>query len=151
MIDAKRPQYPTIYRHNKPYKSPSSGYRTLPLPEYPIVQYQYTTAPSPHSVKLIAKPPIVSHTTTSKICLDGYKLSDDGSCEKDINTPPKKVETEVPCNDTLKSDIESQIKMSRNEEDPIGAPGNITSVETDVMNVQQDDNIVAIAEIKGND
>ena len=151
MIDAKRPQYPTIYRQNKPYKSPSSGYRTLPLPKYPIVQYQYPTTSSPHSVKLIAKPPIVSYTTTSKTCPDGYKLSDDGSCEKDINTPAKTVETEVPCNDTLKSDIENQIKMSRNEEDPIDAPGNITSVETDVMNVQQDVNIVAIAEIKGND
>ena len=151
MIDAKRPQYPTIYRHNKPYKSPSSGYRTLPLPEYPIVQYQYTTTPSPHLVKLIAKPPIVSHTTTLKTCSDGYKLSGDGSCKKDINNPPPKVETEVPCNDTLKSDIESQIKMSRNEEDPISAPSNITSVETDVMNVQQEDNIVAIADIKDDD
>ena len=151
MIDAKRPQYPTIYRQNQPYKSPSSGYRTLPLPEYPIVQHRYRTTPSPHSVKIIATPPIVTYTTTSKICPDGYKLSDDGTCEKDINTPAKTVETEVPCNDTLKSDIENQIKMSQNEEDPIGAPGNITSVETDVMNVQQDDNIVAIAEIKGND
>ena len=151
MIDAKRPQYPTIYRQNKPYKSPSSGYRTLPLPKYPIVQYRNPTTLSPHSVKLVATPPIVSHTTTSKTCPDGYMLSEDGSCEKDINTPPKKVETEIPCNDTLKSDIESQIKMSRNEEDPIGAPGNITSVETDVMNVQQEDNIVAIAEIKDDD
>ena len=151
MIDAKRPQYPTIYRQNKPYKSPSSGYRTLPLPEYPIVQYQYTTTPSPQSVKLIAKPPIVSQTTTLKTCSDGYKLSGDGSCEKDINNPPPKVETEVPCNDTLKSDIENQIKMSQNEEDPIGAPDNITSIESDLMNVQHEDNIVVIAEIEGDE
>ena len=149
MIDAKRPQYPTIYRHNKPYKSPSSGYRTLPLPKHPIVQYQYPTTSSPHSVKLIATPPIVSYTTTSKTCADGYTLSDDGSCEKDINTPAKTVETEVPCNDTLKSDIKNQIKMSQNEEDPIGAPDNITSVETDLMNAQHEDNIVLIADIEG--
>ena len=151
MIDAKRPQYPTIYRHNKPYKSPSSGYRTLPLPKYPIVQYQYPTTSSPHSVELIAKPPIVSHTRTLKTCPDGYKLSGDGSCEKETNTPPPKVETEVACNDTLKSDIENQIKMSQIEENPIGAPHNITSNETDLMNVQQEDNIVVIAEIEGDD
>ena len=151
MIDAKRPQYPTIYRQNQPYKSPSSGYRTLPLPKYPIVQYRYPTTPSPHSVKIIATPPIVTYTTTSKICPDGYKLSDDGTCEKEIKTPPPKVETEVPCNDTLKSDIENQIKMSQNEKDPIGAPDNITSVETDLMNVQQEDNIVVIAEIEGDE
>ena len=151
MIDAKRPQYPTIYRQNKPYKSPTSGYRTLPLPKYPIVQYQYPTTSSPHSVELIAKPPIVSYTTTLKTCPDGYKLSGDGSCETEINTPPPKVQTEVACNDTLKSDIENQIKMSQNEENPIGAPGNTTSVETDVMNVQHEDNIVVIAEIEGDD
>jgi len=151
VIDAKRPQYPTIYRQNKPYKSPSSGYRTLPLPKYPIVQYQYPTTSSPHSVKLIAKPPIVSYTTTLKTCSDGYKLSDVGSGEKEINIPPPKVETEVPCNDTLKSDIENQIKMSQNEEDSIAAADNITSVETDLMNVQHEDNIVVIAEIEGDE
>ena len=151
MIDAKRPQYPTIYRHNKPYKSPSSGYRTLPLPKYPIVQYQYPTTSSPYSVKLIAKPPIVSHTATLKTCSDGYKLSDDGTCREEINTPPPKVEIEVPCNDTLKSDIENQTKMSQNEDDPIVTADNITSVETDLMNVQYEDNIVVIAEIKGDE
>ena len=151
MIDAKRPQYPTIYRQNQPYKSPSSGYRTLPLPEYPTVKYRHPTTSSPHSVKLIATPPIVSYTTTSKTCPDGYNLSDDGSCEKNINTPPTKVETEVPCNDTLKSDIENQIEMSQNEEDPIGVADNITSVETDLMNFQHEDNIVVITEIEGDE
>ena len=102
-------------------------------------------------MKIIATPPIVSYTTTLKTCPDGYKLSDDGTCEKEIKTPPPKVETEVPCNDTLKSDIENQIKMSQNEKDPIGAPDNITSVETDLMNVQQEDNIVVIAEIEGDE
>ena len=37
-----------------------------------------------------------------------YKIYKTESCEKEINTPPPKVETEVPCNDTLKSDIENQ-------------------------------------------
>ena len=151
MIDAKRPQYPTIYRQNQPYKSPSSGYRTLPLPEYPIVQHRYPTTPSPHSVKIIATPPIVSYTTTSKTCPDGYKLSDNGSCEKDIKEDSTNVETEVACNDTLKSDIGNQIKMSQNEEDPIGVADNITSVETNHMNVQQEDDIVVIAEIEGDE
>ena len=41
--------------------------------------------------------------------------------------------------------------MSQNEKDPIGAPDNITSVETDLMNVQQEDNIVVIAEIEGDE